>query len=278
MSLSLVMPIHNAARFLSKTLSSVHEALRQDDQLILILDGCTDNTEAALRSWMSAHSDSVSYEINVDVGSYGGVAHSRNRGISLASRNWIGFIDHDDSVAPSIYKTLTDKAASSGADVVRSGYVKRTAQSFEVVYPDLAPEAYSFFGIFVWNSIFSKALIVDNGISFLPGYGEDYEFNLEVSKSVSRQAFVREPLYFWHIHDFNQHKVRRPVDFAARAAGIFQRHQSYLAAVPNAEAAFYRWLRDYSSYLGTQFPPKEVADALEVHGITEILSLQSKRS
>lgn len=271
MAVSLILPVHNAENFLIETLYSINEALGSGDQLIIIFDNCTDGSIAVFETWRDLNMGSIEYEITTSVETLGGVAEARNRGLDLADRPWIGFIDHDDIVSASIYRDLLGAAQRSGADVARCGYAKRSKLQVEVCYPDLSPDYYAFFGIFVWNSLFDAALIKENSIRFVPGYGEDYEFNLRIAQHSKRQTFVKTPLYYWRIHGLNHHMARRPEDFIERVLGILDRNQGYLARAPNAGAAFSKWVHDYLVHLRSQFGPAVIDTTIEKSGLAASL-------
>ncbi|MDK4742752.1 glycosyltransferase family A protein [Rhizobium sp. CNPSo 3464] len=272
MAISLILPVHNAENFLIATLYSINEALGAGDQLVIIFDSCTDRSIAVFKEWRELNASSIEYEITTSVETLGGVAEARNRGLDLVDRPWISFIDHDDVISPSIYRDLLASAARADADVARCGFAKCSKEHVEICYPDLSPDYYAFFGIFIWNSLFDTRLIKANGIRFVPGYGEDYEFNLQVAQYCKRQTFVKGPLYFWKIHGLNHHMARRPEDFAERVIGIFNRNHSYLVNAPNAGAAFSKWVYEYITHLRGQFGSVAVDASIEKSGLSASLS------
>ncbi|TIX89353.1 glycosyltransferase [Rhizobium sp. P44RR-XXIV] len=272
MAISLILPVHNAENFLVETLYSINEALGTGDQLVIIFDNCTDGSVAVFETWRKLNASAIEYEITISVETLGGVAEARNRGIDLADRPWISFVDHDDVVSASIYRDLLAATSRTGADVARCGYAKRSKDNVEVFYPDFSPDYYAFFGIFIWNSLFDAELIRGNAIRFVPGYGEDYEFNLRIAQHSKSQTFVKGPLYYWRIHGLNHHLARRPEDFVERVLGMFYRNQTYLSRAPNAGAAFSKWVHDYLVHLRNQFGSAAVDAAIEKSGLGPSLS------
>lgn len=256
MSVSVIIPIHNAGSHLLDTLESVYGALVDGDELITVFDSCTDNSGTLYEDWKikkeSHRTKDIEYVRN-DI-SCGCISGSRNCGIINATKEWVAFVDHDDIVSPDIYTLNTDVGEMLNADVVRCGYAKLTGSATEEIYPDYAPDFYAFFGIFVWNGIFRRTFLQTNGILFRPGYGEDYEFNVEIARHCKRQCFVNECLYFWKIHTDNQHKKRSPRDFFSRVGSISRNTGSYLVSCPAARFAFTKWFVEYVGYIETIFP------------------------
>ncbi|POO48414.1 hypothetical protein CPJ18_26175 [Agrobacterium rosae] len=258
MAVSVIVPVHNAADFLGPTLSSIANALESRDQLILVFDSCTDQSVETFLRWRRNQIANIEFEISVKETNCGSVSGSRNVGIELVNREWLTFADHDDRVLPRAYRDM-ERVGNHEVDVVRAGYIKQVGQDYEVVYPKYSPDMYAFYGIFVWNSLFSVDMIRKNNIEFIAGYGEDYEFNLNIAKVCKSQGFLRKPVYTWMIHGNNQHLSRKPVDFANRVLGIFDRHHEYFHSNHNALAVFVQWVEEYTTHLKIKFPDYDIA-------------------
>jgi len=271
MTISLIVPIHNAEQYLQNTLQALDEALGPQDQLIAVFDNCQDRSLSTLERWRDSRHAGERCEVVISETAFGDVAKSRNRGLELADRSWVAFADHDDYVVPTIYEELLRGAEHFNADVVRCGYGVKKPQSLEIVYPDFPPDYYAFFGIFIWNSLFRRELIIENGLRFKPGYGEDYEFNLQIAQYCNHQAFVRKPLYYWNVHGDNHHLARKPEDFLKRAVGIYSRNLVYLQRNPNAGAAFRIWVTNYLTHLRATFGEPQIDAAIKKEGCAESL-------
>lgn len=266
MAVSIIIPVHNAQAFLLETLVSVNSALRSDDEMVIVFDNCSDMSLEIFLEWdrrLQSSPQRADYCLRrYKTGLFGGVANARNSGLEIAEKEWIGFADHDDFVAPTAYRDLIFSAESCEADVVRSGFCKAWPDGkTEVVFPNFVPEFYAFFGIFVWNSLFKAELITQNRIRFTPGYGEDYEFNLWISRFCKKQAFLDDVTYTWIQGGNNLHKKRKPIDFLKRVTSILENHIRYLTTAPNARYSFIKWVVEYSEYLISIFSAEEMGQA-----------------
>jgi glycosyltransferase involved in cell wall biosynthesis len=90
MTISVVIPAYNAARFLPRCLESVFAQTLKPDEIIVVDDGSTDNT-AALAAELGA---------KVITCRNSGISAARNTGIRNASSDWIAFLDVDDVWEP----------------------------------------------------------------------------------------------------------------------------------------------------------------------------------
>lgn len=89
---SVVIPAHNAERFIDEAIASVLGQSHRRIEVIVIDDGSTDGTAARVR----AHRGPVSYVHQA----HGGVGSARNRGIALATGDYVAFLDADDVWEP----------------------------------------------------------------------------------------------------------------------------------------------------------------------------------
>ncbi|MGH9607971.1 MAG: glycosyltransferase family 2 protein, partial [Terracidiphilus sp.] len=89
-TISVVIPAYNAARFLPRCLGSVFAQTLKPTEVIVVDDGSTDDT-AAIAASLGA---TVLRRPN------GGLAAARNTGIRGATGDWIALLDADDLWAP----------------------------------------------------------------------------------------------------------------------------------------------------------------------------------
>jgi glycosyltransferase involved in cell wall biosynthesis len=92
LAVSVVIPTYNRAHLLPNALRSVLAATRQGDEVIVVDDGSTDDTEGALAPWR----ERIQY-IRVP---NGGAGAARNRGVRLATKPLVAFLDSDDEWLP----------------------------------------------------------------------------------------------------------------------------------------------------------------------------------
>jgi glycosyltransferase involved in cell wall biosynthesis len=103
---TVVIPTHNRAELLSRTLRSV---LAQEDVELTVLvvdDGSVDDTEAAVRALGDPRVALVRHPVAR------GVSAARNSGIARATTPWIAFVDDDDLWAPRKLRDQLDALAA----------------------------------------------------------------------------------------------------------------------------------------------------------------------
>ena len=101
MSISVVIPCYNHAHFLSDAVFSVMNQELPVDEIIIVDDGSIDDTrKVALQLTQPGFVYYIRQENQ-------GPSRARNKGLSKASGNFIGFLDADDKWHPSFSKVLS---------------------------------------------------------------------------------------------------------------------------------------------------------------------------
>jgi glycosyltransferase involved in cell wall biosynthesis len=103
---SVVIPAHNAERYIAATVRSALEATTTDIEVLVVDDGSTDQTAAVVRTIDDARVTLTS------IAASGGPSRPRNIGIRRARAPYVALLDSDDLLKP-------DKLAASAAALDR---------------------------------------------------------------------------------------------------------------------------------------------------------------
>lgn len=86
MKFSIIIPAHNAAGHIQNALESIAEQTYTDYELIVVCDSCTDDTVKIVKEYADI----------VEEVEYHADGPTRNRGIELATGDYVLFMDDDD--------------------------------------------------------------------------------------------------------------------------------------------------------------------------------------
>jgi glycosyltransferase involved in cell wall biosynthesis len=114
-SISVVIPAFNAERFIAAAVTSVLQQSCQDIEVIVVNDGSTDNTAAAVPTGHPL----VRCVSKVN----GGASSARNLGVSLARGEFVAFLDADDAWHPDKLKAQLALLRAYPAAVLCRGVV-----------------------------------------------------------------------------------------------------------------------------------------------------------
>lgn len=95
-AISVVIPAYNSGRFLDAAIGSVYNQTVLPAQVIVVNDGSTDDTEDRLRRLTSTLPPSFIWTSKPN----GGAPSALNLGTSIATGDYIAFLDHDDTWHP----------------------------------------------------------------------------------------------------------------------------------------------------------------------------------
>lgn len=98
---SVIVPVRNGKRFIAQALTSITAQLQDDDEILVVDDGSTDNTCEIVRGIGDSR-------IRILPGLAKGVSSARNIGIKHASGEFICFLDHDDAWPEGRHKTFLE--------------------------------------------------------------------------------------------------------------------------------------------------------------------------
>lgn len=110
--ITVIVPIYNTAEYLPECLDSLIGQTYQNLEIILIDDGSTDPSGRIADEYAARDA-----RIKVIHKENGGVTQARNMGVDIATGQYIGFVDSDDSVNERYFETLLHHLRQNQADI-----------------------------------------------------------------------------------------------------------------------------------------------------------------
>lgn len=99
--ISVIVPVYNVEEYLDECVQSIVNQTHRKLEIILVDDGSTDKCSALCEKW--AKKDN---RIKVVHKTNGGLSSARNAGLEIAKGEYIGFVDSDDWINPTMYELL----------------------------------------------------------------------------------------------------------------------------------------------------------------------------
>lgn len=187
MKLSVIMPVHNRARYVVSALRSlVRQRGAADLDIIVIDDGSTDGSAEAVRSMMDKHSC-----IRLFQRTHKGVAAARNAGLRQlpADADFVSFLDSDDISLAGRFKTdLARFEAHPDLDLTYSLMTLVDRIDEETLEPTADSRIMTLRGLSLGTALFSRALVDRIGCF-------DEEFELSEDTDYLLRVFEAGPCY-----------------------------------------------------------------------------------
>lgn len=121
--ISVIVPVYNCEPYVERCIRSILAQTYADLEIICIDDGSTDGSSEILDK-LADEDDRILVVHQENAG----LVMVREKGIALATGDYVGFVDGDDAVAPDMYERLLKNALSEDADISHCGLC--------VIWPD----------------------------------------------------------------------------------------------------------------------------------------------
>lgn len=109
---SVIIPAHNVGPYIERTVNSLlGQTLGDKVEIILVENGSSDDTPEICLSLAEKHAT-----VKALVSPTRGPGNARNFGLRHATGKYVGFVDGDDYVDPTMYETLVKTIEETGAD------------------------------------------------------------------------------------------------------------------------------------------------------------------
>lgn len=118
--LSVVVTAYNIEDFLEECLETIVGQTLKDMEIIVVDDGSSDGTPDIIRRF--AARDARIKPVFLPENTIGGVASAANAGLDLAQGQYVGFVDGDDTLAPTMFEELCQAAIACGSDLAMCRY------------------------------------------------------------------------------------------------------------------------------------------------------------
>lgn len=207
--ISIIVPIYNGEKYLSKCLDSILAQRFEDFELLLINDGSQDSSLSICRKYAQADKRISIYDIP-----NGGVSAARNVGIDNATGEWVMFIDSDDWVEEGLLETgLPYFNEYDMIDIAT--YIDETISGTEYKQFPLPKNTDQFIRhiirrktrLSVWGIFIRRTILEQYHIRFdtTYNYAEDWHMLLQLAMKCNRVKLINDtfPYHYNMLNDSN---------------------------------------------------------------------------
>ncbi len=199
--ISVIVPVYNTQKYLNKCIDSLLMQTFSDIEIIVVNDGSTDASKQILEDYAKKYPE----KIKVIHTKNQGQAAARNLGITLATGEYIGFVDSDDYVALDMYEEMYQLALADDCDMVECNYA-HIDEAGKKLPPCGAVRQFKdckdmFINPFVvaWNKLIRSSVIKGNQIIFPEGYiYEDTAFYIKLVPHIKKFLFL-DKVFVFHV-------------------------------------------------------------------------------
>jgi glycosyltransferase involved in cell wall biosynthesis len=199
--ISVIVPVYNVEEYISECIESIQDQTHNLLEIILVDDGSTDSSGETCDRY--AKSDSrivVIHQKNK------GVSSARNSGLKRASGDYIGFVDGDDKIVPSMYEEMLKtihvhhsqmcvctKHIFHDRILKNSNIGKNQITNKEAIMELLQMN----FPTSLGSGLYERSLVKNLYLNKEIHYWEDFEFQLRVLDRAKLISIYDYPLYYY---------------------------------------------------------------------------------
>ncbi len=277
MKVSVIIPMYNAEKTIKECLDSLIGQTLFSDMELLIVDDCSvDRSPEIVMGYEKKYPENIAF---IRLNKNAGPGNARNVAMEYATGDYIGFVDADDVVQPTMYEKMFNEAVRCKADYVDCGfYDQKNDNAIVYVSDELAGElndekrsSLIVVGGFICTKLFRKDFLNSEGIIFRNEYVlEDMDYLIECTARAKVISNVKEIMYIYRNTDLSLSKTIDPIKYIHNQASAMQAIYERTHRLPNyegiREAVEFAMLHLYSNVINTcmntvylrQQPPETV--------------------
>ena len=201
--ISIIIPVYNAEKYLKRCLESVFNQSYKNYEIIIVDDGSTDNSRKIYNNYSQRNNCRIIIQKN------SGPSSARNKGIDIASGDFLFFLDSDDYLEKNCLKELIKKSKQDALVglkhkkvyndkiVIASGEDEYDIESFQKSILNGKQ-----LGV-VWGFLFDSKVIANKKIVFDTNTTlcEDTIFLFEYLNNVKKVYFINEYYNYYQSND-----------------------------------------------------------------------------
>ncbi len=179
---TIVVPVYNVSKFIDRCMSSLLAQTYRDLEIILINDGSSDNSLEIIKKYKASNPDIVKVYDQANHGP----GYTRNRGLSLATGDYITFVDSDDYVDNDYIEHFIDNM--KGYDCVFAGHKKVSEDGKILAFNSLDDSDWSKYKYnATWGKLYRLSYLKQKKICYSDVMiGEDLYLNMLIIASGAR--------------------------------------------------------------------------------------------
>ncbi|MGB5693204.1 MAG: glycosyltransferase [Flavobacteriaceae bacterium] len=209
MKLSVLIPMHNASKYIERCLNSIyHQGLKENDfEIVIIDDGSTDDSVELVVQFQSSHTN-----IRLYCEENNGAYTTRNKLLHLAKGTYIYCLDADDYLATNSLCKLLDIAMSERLDLMCFDTEVTEVDDLylnDITIPEnFKPDIFSgqdfirdnpYHRVEIWWYLIRRDFLEQQGIKFGNNqYNADVVFTLKLLLSTNRMGYAPFPVHRYY--------------------------------------------------------------------------------
>lgn len=260
--ISIILPVYNSEKYLSKCINSIINQTYTNWELIIINDGSIDKSKEICSSFIKKDNRISLINKNNE-----GVSKARNIGLQHAIGDYITFVDSDDYLEPITLSIYIKEINKNNSDLVKVGYYKEyknnRQEAISTQKDYLLNNTWDLYKIleescyysFLWNMCIRKSCIANISFDEKISWCEDHIFSYQTYFNCNKMSILKTICYHYNIHE---------------TGSLSDIQNPYIIKIANEKERKYKLLLNAGVYSNIE---KEIEDcySYRLHKIVNIL-------
>lgn len=241
---SVIVPIHNSISYIKKCVVCLFEQTLKEVEYIFVDDASTDNSVNIIKEILKKYPNRVSQCKFICNKENLGVSSSRNKGLMVASGEFISFCDNDDWMDKNMLLFMYNYAELNKSDLVLCDAIsvdENGEKRLHIQYPntDKINALRNYIASTwnpIWNMLIKRNLFFDKNIFFPEGKNmcEDYYVSTKLLLNSDNPVHIDKALYYYNrsnlssfLHNQNEKSNRVKIDVNLDLISYFKEKGEY---------------------------------------------------
>lgn len=209
--ISIIVPVYNSEKYLHECLDSIANQTYQDIEVIMVNDGSSDSSREICREYEQKYN-----RFKLINKENGGQMSAWILGVKHAQGDYLGFVDSDDYIAPTMYEEMMNYQKRTGADLIMCNFFDLTTNgakprpsileayygedNISEIYTRVFPSMRTYISTSRWDKLFKRDLYIENMEKYCDYISRTFEDRFIVSPyyfSCKSVVYIEKPLYYW---------------------------------------------------------------------------------
>lgn len=224
MVFSIVVPIYKVENLLHRCVESIRKQTYKDLEIILVDDGSPDNCPTLCDEY--AKKDS---RIRVVHKTNGGLSDARNKGLDIATGEYVIFVDSDDYIEKDTCEQFLNFAKKGYDVLIGDSFVEGGVYDVSHVDFDNILEGKEYlklslqkgkFPVVAWVNAYKRSFLIENDLRFKEGIlHEDVEFTPRAFLVAKTVVYTKNLFYHYIIR---QDSITKQKDMSKNGKDLYQ--------------------------------------------------------
>jgi glycosyltransferase involved in cell wall biosynthesis len=254
--ISIIIPVFDTEKYLARCLESVINQNIKNIEIIICNDMSTDHSEEIILEYVNQY-DYIKYFKMKSKGLAGG---TRNLGLENVSGKFIGFVDSDDWIDPTMFEEMINLCEKSNADIAVCGVITEYDDSSVMRYQyklenvidgkialellTRQPNQDISISAIVCNKMYRTQFIKDHHYAFMMNnFNDDDVFNFLCFLNVDKVAIVPNTYYHYYQRQGSlmHHFSRKHIDDLIEGFSVIKRYLDSINCYESYKTIYYAY-------------------------------------